>query len=95
MFFGGFFRLSNYDRKKRYSCLAVGWNKSQITVCHVKIPTPPITLYFKMILIGFLYFTEKMRSKLSVAVDPLLALYGSTTLLTRSFLKNIENFLCK
>ncbi len=26
MFFGGFLRQSNYDRKKRYSCLAVGWN---------------------------------------------------------------------
>jgi hypothetical protein len=29
---------------KRYSRLAIGWNKSQITVCHVKIQTPPITL---------------------------------------------------
>ncbi len=27
----------NYDLKKRYSHLAVGWNKSQITVCRVKI----------------------------------------------------------
>jgi hypothetical protein len=26
MFFGGFLRQSNYDRKKRYSRLAVGWN---------------------------------------------------------------------
>jgi hypothetical protein len=26
MFFGGFLRRSNYDRKKRYSHLAVGWN---------------------------------------------------------------------
>ncbi len=34
----------NYDhKKKRYSRLAVGWNKSQITVCHVKIQTPTIT----------------------------------------------------
>jgi hypothetical protein len=32
-----------YDQKKRYSHLAVGWNKSQITVCHVKIQTPTIT----------------------------------------------------
>ncbi len=40
MYFGGFLRRSNlittgkhYDRgKKRYSHLAVGWNKSQITV---------------------------------------------------------------
>jgi hypothetical protein len=30
-------------RKKRYSHLAVGWNKSQITVCSVKIQTPTIT----------------------------------------------------
>ncbi len=43
MFFGGFLRRSNYDRKKRYSRLAVGWNKTQITVCHVKLQTPPIT----------------------------------------------------
>jgi hypothetical protein len=34
----------NYDHtKKRYSRLAVGWNKSQITVCRVKIRTPTIT----------------------------------------------------
>ncbi len=35
----------NYDRKKkeRYSHLAIGWNKSQITVCRVKIQTPTIT----------------------------------------------------
>jgi hypothetical protein len=33
----------NYDLKKRYSRLAVGSNKSQITVCHVKIQTPTIT----------------------------------------------------
>ncbi len=32
-----------YDRKKMYSHLAVGWNKSQITVCRVKIQTPTIT----------------------------------------------------
>jgi hypothetical protein len=29
---------------KKYSRLAVGWNKSQITICRVKIRTPPITL---------------------------------------------------
>ncbi len=29
--------------KKRYSPLAVSWNKSQITICHVKIQTPTIT----------------------------------------------------
>jgi hypothetical protein len=29
--------------KKRYSRLAVGWNKSQITVCRVKIQTPTVT----------------------------------------------------
>ncbi len=33
----------NYDRKKRYSHLAVGLNKSQITICPVKIRTPTIT----------------------------------------------------
>ncbi len=33
----------NYDRKKRYSHLAVGWNKSQINVCRVKIRTPTMT----------------------------------------------------
>jgi hypothetical protein len=31
-------------RKKRYKRLAISWNKSQITVCCVKIRTPPITL---------------------------------------------------
>ncbi len=29
--------------KKRYSRLAISWNKSQITVCRVKIQTPTIT----------------------------------------------------
>ncbi len=33
----------NTTRKKRYSCLAVGWNKSQITVCCLKRQTPTIT----------------------------------------------------
>ncbi len=46
--FAGFFvdqitTGKNYDRKKRYSRLAVSWNKSQITVCRVKIQTPTIT----------------------------------------------------
>ncbi len=94
-FAGSYLCWSNYDQKKRYSRLAVGWNKSQITVCRVKIQTPPITLYFKKILIGFLCFTETMRSKLSVTVYLFLALYGSTTSQSRSFLKNIKNFLCK
>ncbi len=44
MFFVGFLRRSNYDLKKKYSHLAVGWNNSQITACRVKIQTPPITL---------------------------------------------------
>ncbi len=39
-----FWFYSNYNQKKRYSHLAVGWNKSQITICRVKIWTPPITL---------------------------------------------------
>ncbi len=48
MFFGGFLRRSNYnrkncDRKKRYSRLAVSWNKSQITICRLKRQTPTIT----------------------------------------------------
>ena len=30
-------------KKKRYSRLADGWNKSQITICRVKIQTPIIT----------------------------------------------------
>ncbi len=30
----------NYDWKKRFSRLADSWNKSQITVCRVKIQTP-------------------------------------------------------
>jgi hypothetical protein len=33
----------NYDRKKKYSRLAVGWNKSQITICPVKIQTLTLT----------------------------------------------------
>ncbi len=34
----------NYDQnKKRYSPLAVDWNKSQLTICCVKIQTPTIT----------------------------------------------------
>jgi hypothetical protein len=33
----------NYDRKKRYSRLAVGWSKSQITICRLKRQTPTIT----------------------------------------------------
>ncbi len=42
---GSYLRWSNnYDQKKMYNRLAVGWNKSQITVCCVKIRTPPITL---------------------------------------------------
>ena len=36
-----------------------------------------------------------MRSKLSVTVYLFLALYGSTTLQSRSSLKIIKNFLCK
>ncbi len=71
------------------------YHKSQITVCLVKIRTPPITLQFKKNLIGFPYFTETMRSKLSVTVYLFLALYGSTILQSWSFLKNIKNFLCK
>jgi hypothetical protein len=52
-------------------------------------------LKFKKILIGFLCFTETIRSKLSVTVYLFLALYGSTTFQSWSFFKYIENFLCK
>ncbi len=48
LFFGGCLCWSNYDQKKlrpekRYSRLAVGWNKSQITIFRAKIWTPTIT----------------------------------------------------
>jgi hypothetical protein len=36
-FLAGSFVNQITTRKKRYSSLAIGWNKSQITVCHVKI----------------------------------------------------------
>ncbi len=36
-----------------------------------------------------------MRSTISVTVYLILALYGSATLQSQSFLKNIQNFLCK
>ncbi len=64
MFFGGFLCRSNYDwkkittGKKRYCHLAVGWNKSQITVCRVKIRTPTIT--------GKKYDRKKRYSRLAV-----------------------------
>jgi hypothetical protein len=51
------------------------------------------TLQSKRILIGFLYFTETMRSELSVTVYLFLALHGSTIIQSRLFLKNIENFV--
>ncbi len=51
--------------KKKYSHLAVGWNKSQITVCRVKIRTPPITLLFTKILIGFLYWENRSNTLVS------------------------------
>jgi hypothetical protein len=45
MFFGGFKLQPEKitSRKKRYSCLADGRNKSQMTICRVKIRTPIIT----------------------------------------------------
>jgi hypothetical protein len=89
---GSYLRPSNYDQKKRYSCLAVGWNKSQITLCHVKIRTPPITLKFKKIHIGFLYFTETMRSKLCISFLLCLDLQPYSH---DHFSKNIKNFLFK
>ena len=49
----------NYYRKKRYSRLAVGWNKSQITVCRVKIQTPTIT--------GKNYDRKKSYSRVAVS----------------------------
>ncbi len=44
VFLAGSFINQITTGKKGYSCLAVSWNKSQITVCRVKIWTPPITL---------------------------------------------------
>ncbi len=44
--------------KKRYSRLAIGWNKSQITVCHLKRQTPTIT--------GKNYDRKKRYSRLAV-----------------------------
>ncbi len=38
-------------------------------------------------------FLLKHRNKLSVSVYLFLALYGSTTIQSKSFLKNIKNFL--
>ncbi len=44
IFFGGFkLQPEKITAGKRYSRLAEGWNKSQITVCCVKIQTPIIT----------------------------------------------------
>ncbi len=40
-------------------------------------------------LLGFFIFTETMRSKLSITVYVFLALYGSTTIQSWLFLKNI------
>ncbi len=101
-------------KKKRYSHLTNGWNKSQITicrvkirthqlrleklwpekketkitVCRVKIRTPPITLKFEKIFIGFLYFTETMRSKLSVSVYFFLALFDCTFFSGHNFFRS-------
>ena len=50
----------NFDRKKRYSPLAVGWNKSQITICRVKIQTPTIT--------GKNYDQKKRYSRLAYTI---------------------------
>ncbi len=47
-----------YDRKKRNSRLAVGWKKSQITVCRLKRQTPTIT--------GKSYDWKKRYSRLAV-----------------------------
>jgi hypothetical protein len=63
-FLAGFFvdqitTRKNYDWKKRYGCLAVGWSKSQITVCCVKIRTPTIT--------GKNYDWKKRYSRLAVS----------------------------
>jgi hypothetical protein len=48
----------NYDRKKRYSRLAAGWNKSQITIFCLKRQTPTIT--------GKNYNWKKRYSRLAV-----------------------------
>ncbi len=50
-------------------------------------------LKFEKVLIGFLYFTETIRSNLSVTVYRFLALNGSTIIQSQLFLKNNENFV--
>ncbi len=57
----------------------------------------------RKILIGFLYLQKQLasqgifliKSKVSITAYLFLALNGSTALQSRSFLKNIKNFLCK
>ncbi len=61
------------------------------------------TLIKEKILLGFSILQKQLdnqgifliRSKFSVTAYLFLALYGSTTLQSRSFLRNIKNFLCK
>jgi hypothetical protein len=45
---GSNYNWKNYNQKKRYSWLVDSWNKSQITICHVKIWTPIITNWKKL-----------------------------------------------
>ncbi len=42
MFFGGFLdQTTNYDRKKRYSCLAIGWNVYHILLTYYTLVDRP------------------------------------------------------
>jgi hypothetical protein len=42
MFFGGFLdQITNYDRKKRYSCLAIGWNVYYVLLNHYTLVDRP------------------------------------------------------
>jgi hypothetical protein len=42
MFFGGFLdQTTNYDRKKRYSCLAIGWNVYYVLFTHYTLVDRP------------------------------------------------------
>jgi hypothetical protein len=66
------------------------------------VNTRPVHSFEEKFLLGFFILQKQlpnqgiflMRSELSITAYLFLALYGSTTLQSQSFLKNIENFLC-
>ncbi len=96
MFLGGSLpSLIKLQPEKRYTHLAFGWNKSQITVWCVKIRTPPITLWFKKILIGFFLFyrnNEIQTFCYCVSLSCFVWIYNLTVTIVS---KNIKNFLGK